>query len=332
MKKLFDKSNFSLSSFDKAQKRQSLVVSLLVIVSYVVSAFIVMDALYALADIVGCFVSSSPDVAIKDALRSIPLFLVFFMSVWTIVLFHATFRRTDETLWKKKVLRNSYTIIAFAAVTVIYVIVGLICGKYSSLVEGSPSAIYPLDTVLYSLVYAAIGVVSILYVTKYKDKYPYVVPTRSETVKKVRFVYCFALTFFLIISLFGFSGGVYSIFIYDFAHEYAFYGVGLVLAYLSSPIILGVWEFYYNELKEEKKKELLLPLSLISTGVSVVVTIIFFVSLAPDYDAPSNRGFGILPVAFAASVNIATLIVVFLPVIFSLVALVKGLILKFRKQ
>ena len=179
MKKLFDKSNFTLSSFDKAQKRQSLVVSLLVIVSYVVSAFIVMDALYAFADIVGCFVSSSPDVAIKDALRSIPLFLVFFMSVWTIVLFHATFRRTDETLWKKKVLRNSYTIIAFAAVTVIYVIVGLICGKYSSLVEGSPSAIYPLDTVLYSLVYAAIAVVSILYVTKYKDKYPYVVPTRS---------------------------------------------------------------------------------------------------------------------------------------------------------
>ena len=77
---------------------------------------------------------------------------------------------------------------------------------------------------------------------------------------------------------------------------------------------------------------MLLPLSLISTGVSVVVTIIYFVSLATDLDAPSNGGFGMLPVAFAASVNIATLIVVFLPVIFSLVALVKGLILKFRKQ
>ena len=148
MKKLFDKSNFSLSSFDKAQKRQSLIVSLLVIVSFVAAAFILMDALYAFADIVGCFVSSSPDVAIKDALRSMPLFLVFFMSVWTIVLFHVTFRKTDEQLWKRKLIRNSITIISFAVITVIYVIVGLIVGKYSSIVEGSPSAIYPLDIYL----------------------------------------------------------------------------------------------------------------------------------------------------------------------------------------
>ena len=103
MKKLLDKSNFTLSSFDKAQKRQSLVVSLLVIISFVAAAFILMDALYAFADIVGCFVSSSPDVAIKDALRSMPLFLVFFMSIWTIVLFHVTFRKTNEELWKKKI-------------------------------------------------------------------------------------------------------------------------------------------------------------------------------------------------------------------------------------
>ena len=331
MKKLFDKSNFSLSSFDKAQKRQSLIVSLLVIVSFVAAAFILMDALYAFADIVGCFVSSSPDVAIKDALRSMPLFLVFFMSVWTIVLFHVTFRKTDEQLWKRKLIRNSITIISFAVITVIYVIVGLIVGKYSSIVEGSPSAIYPLDMVLYSLIYAAIAVANIIYIKKYQDKYPYLVPTRSEIVKKVRIAYCIPLTIYLLIALFGLSGGLYSIFIYDFAHEYAFYGVGLVLAYLSSPIILGVWEFYYNELKEEKKKELLLPLSLISTGVSVVFAVIYFVSLGTNLDAPANAGFGMLPVAFAASVNIATLIVVFLPVIFSLVAVVKGIILKLKK-
>ena len=66
MKKLFDKSNFTLSSFDEKQKRQSLILSILVIVSFVIAAFVEMDALYAFSDIVGCFVSSSPDVAIKD--------------------------------------------------------------------------------------------------------------------------------------------------------------------------------------------------------------------------------------------------------------------------
>ena len=331
MKKLFDKSNFTLSSFDEKQKRQSLILSILVIVSFVIAAFVEMDALYAFSDIVGCFVSSSPDVAIKDALRSIPLFLSFFIAIWTIVLFHTSFRRTDEEKWRKKLVRNAYTLIGFGAANIIYVIVGLIIGKFYSLVEGAPSPLYPLDTVLYSLFVIALGVAHILYIKKYEAKYPFVVPVRSETVKKVRIVYCIPLVVYLLIALFGFSGGTYSIFIYDFAHEYAFYGVGVVLAYLSSPLILGVWEFYYNELKEEKKKELLLPLSLISTGVSVLFAAIYFISLATDLDAPANAGFGMLPVAFAASVNIATLIVVFLPVIFSLVAVVKGLLLKLKK-
>ena len=45
-------------------------------------------------------------------------------------------------------------------------------------------------------------------------------------------------------------------------------------------------------------------------------------------DAPSNAGFGMLPVAFAASVNIATMIVVFTPVIVAVTAFIKGLILR----
>ena len=331
MKKLFDKSNFTLSSFDEKQKRQSLILSILVIVSFVIASFVEMNALYAFSDIVGCFVSKSPDVAIKDTLRSIPLFLTFFMAIWIIVLFHTSFRRTDEVKWKKKLIRNAYTIICFGAANIIYVIVGLIAGKFYSIVEGAPSALYPLDSVLYSLFGIALGIAHILYVKKYEAKYPFVVPSRSETVKKVRTLYCIPLVVYLLIALFGFSGGVFSLFIYDFKHEYAFYGVGLVLAYLSSPLILGVWEFYYNELKEEKKKELLLPLSLISTGVSVLFAAIYFISLGTDLDAPANAGFGMLPVAFAASVNIATLIVVALPVFFSLVALVKGLLLKLKK-
>ena len=79
MKKLFDKTNFTLSSFDEKQKRQSLILSILVIVSFVIASFVEMNALYAFSDIVGCFVSKSPDVAVKDTLRSIPLFLTFFM-------------------------------------------------------------------------------------------------------------------------------------------------------------------------------------------------------------------------------------------------------------
>ena len=328
MKKYFDKENFSVSSFDKKQKTQSLVVSCLVILFFIVSAFTFFNMLYAFADAVGSIVSGSPDVAIKDLLRSIPLFLSFFMSLWTLLLLQAFFRKASDEKLHKSLFKDSICLIAFASINIIYVVVGLITGKYLSIVEGAPSLLFPLDSVLFSLLFICIGVLGILYPKKFEAKLPYVVPTRSEVQKKCRIVYCVFVTLWMLIALFGFAGGLYSIFIYDFAHEFAFYGVAVVLIYLLSPIQLGVWEFYFNELKEEKKKEVLLPLSLVSLGVSVLFIALYMISLSLGMDAPSNAGFGMFPVAFAASVNMATLLVVFTPLIVSLAALVKGLIIR----
>ena len=89
-----------------------------------------------------------------------------------------------------------------------------------------------------------------------------------------------------------------------------------------------MWELHYNCLKEEKKKEQLFPLAIIGLCISVATMVFYFVALGLNLDGPSNVGFGILPVAFAASVNIATLIVVFTPLIVSVVALIKGLLMR----
>ncbi len=250
------------------------------------------------------------------------------MTLWALLMLHATFRRTDEEKWLKSVFRKGVVVLSLAVVNIIYVIVGLIVGKYSSIVEGSPSPIYPLDSVIYSVVFIAIGVFAILYAKKLHTKLPYTVPVRGEIVKKARPVYCIFVTLWMLISLFGFAAGTLSIFIYDFQHEFAFYGVAVVLIYLLSPLMVGFWEFYYNELKEEKKKEMLLPLSLISLGVSVVLIALYFISLGTGLDAPSNAGFGMFPVGFAASVNIAMLVVVFTPLIVSVKMLINGLIIR----
>lgn len=325
MKKFFDKSNFIPSTFDANQKKQSLIVSILLIVFFVISAFSFLNALYAFADAVGSAVSGSMDVMVKDLLRSLPLILTFLMSLWTLFILQASFRNVHGRL-NKSLLKDSITVMSFGGINVIYIIVGLIVGKYSSLVEGSPTAIYPLDSLLISLAFIAIAVFVFLYVKKYTEKFPVVIPQRGEIVKKARGAYCTFLSFFLLIALFGLAAGIYSLFIYDFRHGYAFYGVATILVYLLSPIILGFWEFYYNELKEEKKKEFLFPLSIVSLGVSVVLVALYFVSLGTNMDAPSNAGFGMFPVAFAASVNIATMLVVAAPLIFSIVAFIKGLI------
>ena len=327
MKKFFDKDNFAVSSFDKAQRRQSLVVSILLIVFFFISSFTFFNALYAFADAVGSIVSGSADVMIKDLLRSIPLFLTFFMSLWTLLLLQASFRKVNDEKWRHSIFKDAICIIAFSGLNVLYILAGLITGQYISLVEGSPSPLFPLDALLFSLLFIAIGVCVIVYLKAGgEQKVPYLVPTRGEICKKARGCYCTFVTFWMLIALFGLSGGLFSIFIYDFAHEYPFYGIATILIYLLSPILLGFWEFYYNELKEEKKKEFLLPISLVSLGVSILFVALYFISLSTNMDAPSNAGFGMFPVTFAASVNIATLIVVLCPLIVSIVALIKGLI------
>ena len=247
------------------------------------------------------------------------------MSIWTILLLQASFRNIEERRLKSY-KKNAIALLVFAGVTIVHVLVMRIIGKYSSLVEGSPSPLYPLDSILYSLLFIAIGVFTLIYLNKLQEKLPYVAPSRGPIVTKARGLYCTFVTFWMLIALFTFAAFFLGLFIIDFQHGYQFYSVMLLIAYALSFLFMLVWEFYFNELKEEKKKEFLLPLSIVGLGLSVIVMILYFVSLGLNLDGPANIGFGILPVAFAASVNMATMIVVATPFIVSLVAFIKGLI------
>ena len=327
MKKFFDKDSFVLSTFDGKQKRQSLIVAIALIVFFVFSAFTFFNFMYAFADCIGSIVSGSADAALRDAGRSIPLFLSFFMSIWALLLVHGLFRNVSDDKRIKSLKKNAFALLGFAAVNLIAIIVMLIMGKFHSLVEGAPSPLYPLDSILYSLIYVALGVCVLLYVNKWQEKLPYVVPSRGPVVKKLRGLYCTFITFWMLIALYSFASFAVGLFILDFGH-YFFFSSAITLVYFVNCLYLVVWELYFNELKEEKRKELLLPLAIIGLVVAVITVAIYMIGLGTNMDAPSNAGFGVLPVAFAASVNIATLIVVFTPVIVSVVALIKGLIIR----
>ena len=326
MKKFFSKDNFILSAFDGKQKRQSLVISLALIVFFVFSGYTFLNAMYAFADCIGSIVCGSMDAALRDATRSLPLFLSCFMSIWAMLLLQASFRNVSDEKRIKSLKKNAIALLAFAFVNLVAIIVMLAMGKFHSLVEGSPSPLYPLDSILFSLIFVALGVFTLVYVFKLQEKLPFVVPQRGSIVKKARGLYCTFVSFWMLVAMFSFAGFTLGIFIYDFAHEFVFFGIALLLVYLVNVLFLGVWEFYYNELKDEKKKEFLLPLAIAGLIVSVISTVLYMVALGSGLDAPSNAGFGILPVAFTASVNIATLVVVFTPIIVSVTALIKALV------
>ena len=327
MKKFFSKENFILSSFNKGQKVQSLILALALIVFFVFASYTFMNTMYAFADCIGSIVCGSMDSALRDATRSLPLFLSTFMSIWALLLLHAAFRNVSDEKRNKSLKKNAIALLAFAGVNLIAIIVMLAIGKYHSLVEGSPSPLYPLDSILYSLIFVALGVFTLVYLARLQEKMPFVVPQRGTIVKKARGLYCTFMSFWMLIALFSFAAFSIGLFITDFGN-YFFYALALTLVYLVNALFLGFWEFYYNELKDEKKREFLLPLAICGLIVSVLVVIIYMVALGTNLDAPSNFGFGTLPVAFAASVNIATLIVVATPLIVSVVALIKGLLLR----
>ena len=313
MKKFFSKDNFVLSTFDKKQRLQSLIVSIALIVFFAFSAFTFFNAMYAFADCIGSIVSGSADAALRDAGRSIPLFLSCFMSIWALLLVHGLFRNVSDEKRIKSLKKNAIALLAFAFVNLVAIIVMLIMGKFHSLVEGAPSPFYPLDSILYSLIFVALGIFALLYASKLQEKLPY--------------LYCTFMSFWMLIALYSFASFAIGLFILDFGH-YFFFSFALTLVYFINCLFLVVWELYFNELKEEKKKEFLLPLAAVGLIVSIVVAAIYLIGLGTNLDAPSNAGFGVLPVAFAASVNIATLIIVFTPLIVSVVALIKGLIIR----
>ena len=326
MKKFFRKENFLLFTFNAYQKKQSFCIALALIVFFVFSAFTFFNALYAFADCIGSIVSGSMDAALRDAIRSLPLFISCFMSIWALLLFHGLFRNASDEKRVKSIKKNAIALLAFAAVNFVAIIIMLIVGKFHSLVEGSPSPLYPLDSILYSLIFVALGVFGLIYLNKLQEKLPYTVPSRGPVVKKARGLYCTFMSFWMLIAIFSFAACAIGLFIHDFANGYLFFSIALILVYFINFLFLAVWEFYYNELKEENKKVFLLPLAIVGLVISAIVAILYFVGLGANLDGPSNAGFGILPVAFAASVNIATLIVVFTPIIVSVVALIKGLL------
>ena len=334
MKKFFNKDNFIPSTFDKKTKIQSLLTSILLIVFFIFSSLTFFNMLYSFSDVLGSIVCGSMDVAIKDLLRMLPLYFSFFMSLWTVLLLQSLRKNKSEERRWKSAFKKAIVILSFAGANIVYVIIMRLVGKYVSLTEGSPSPFYPLDSILYSLLYVIIGVAIIFYIKKFKEKVPYTVPLRPITATKnkgIRFLYCFGVVIWTLVALFGLEGSFLTMVIYDFKHEYVFYGIATIFAYIISPILLLVWEFYFNEIKEEKRKEFFLPVSVVSMVFSTLFVVLYFVSLGSNLDAPSNAGFGMFPVTFAASINIFTLIVVFVPLIVSIIALIRGIIAKVKK-
>jgi hypothetical protein len=270
-------------------------------------------------------------VAIRDAIRSCPIFLTFFVTLSGLMTAHTFYRNESREILAKKVKKHALIGIIIGALIIDYTILLRIAGRYLSLVEGAPSRLYPLDAVIYAVIFIALGVFVLIYVKHDAQKQLFFGVSRAPVQSRGRGVRSFFRTFWLLVALYGFCGFFYSLFIVDFRHGYVFYSAATMLVSLMAFFTIAVWELFYNNLTAAARKKYTLPLALVSLAVSVVSTVIYFIALKGNLDGPSNVGFGLLPIAFSASVNFATLLVVAMPLIVSVAAVVKGLYRKHNK-
>ena len=316
---------------DRKQVKQNLVVTAAVTLFFILSAFTFMNFLYCLSDCVGSIVCASPDVALRDAIRSCPIFLSFFLSLSGLMTAHAFYRNESPGILRKKAKKHAVIGIVLGVIVIVYVIVMLITGRYLSIVEGAPSRFYPLDAVIYAAAFTALGIAVLVYLKKAGDG-RFVGPCRAPVWKKCRGLRSFFRTFWLLFGLYGFCRFFYSFFIVDFKNGYVPYSVAMMcvsfVAFVSPP----VWELFFNNMTEEKRKKATLPFGLVYLVLSVGAAVFYFITLKNNLDGPSNVGFGLLPIAFSASVNIATLLVVATPIIVSVTVVIKGIFRRIKAK
>ena len=310
-----------LNQTASVRKRQALGTVPALALFFVLSAFTFMNFLYCLSDCIGSIVCGSMDVAARDALRSIPIFLSFFLSLSGLMTACAFRWSKDPGTLRRSVQKHALITVVLGAFVPLYVIGMRLAGRYLSLTEGAPSRLYPLDALLYALLFLAFGVGVLRYV---KRALPPAAALQSPR-RKRRVVARVFRAIWLLLGLYGFCGFFFGLFILDFTVGYVPYSLAMLLVSLLAFASLVVWELFYRSLSEDSQKTITLPLSLVSLAVSLAADIAYFLALKHNLEGPSNVGFGILPVAVSASVNLATLLVVATPLIVSLTALVRGL-------
>jgi hypothetical protein len=328
MKELFKKENRILASCDKKTWNQSFTLSILIILLFATCAGYFFDFVYMMCDIIGSIISSSSDIALRDIVRSLPYLSSTIGCIFVLGNLHILFRNYNKDITCKRIFKHSITIIVFGTISALAPLIGLGTKVYSSLIEGSPTDLYPLDQMLTGLVLIVIGVLSVIITTKLKNEINLSLPTRGVENKKCRVIANIGKGIWLLVALFSFSATIYFFKSIDLSNGYVFYSIMLFILFILPWVYMMIYEFHYLELKEEVRKEHDFIIGLVGTIISLVSIILFFISLSLNIDGPSNVGFGLLPVDFTASINVFNIIYPLTIVTVPMVKLIQGIIYK----
>lgn len=297
--------------------------SILAIVLWVLGSFGIWEVVYELSHMVGAIVSGDPGYALGEFLRMLPMVLVVATFLFDGVFLHNAFVADNDKVRRDNWKKMGVFMFVMSALIVVYVLVGMITGRYFSIVEGNPTWLFPLDTVIFAVLFTGFGYWALK--RKPLENLKYGTRHYKGVVRGIGLFFCI-LSYF--ISTSAFAGFMYGIFIMDWSHGYLLFNFAMLLVFAVAFGNFAVYRFVYRKLPEGGKPSGLVKMSLISLGVALISIALYLAAVEAYPMAPNQNAFGLYPVDFTASVSVFPFILGANNILVPVCALIYGLIAK----
>lgn len=297
--------------FNFKKVKENRLYTILTVIFWVLGAWMLWEFVYELSHMIGAIVCRDAAYAIYELLRMLPMTLcmvaILFFNMFLLNAYIAKDIKARAGNWK---LISVFAMI-FGIAVIIYVIAGLISGRYISIVECFPTLLYPLDTILLAIIF----IIGSVWAWKYSGyqtsgseaatTLPFAVCRFNPVLRNIGRFFCF-ISF--LISICAFAATCYGPFILDWCHGYVLFNIVFWLIYFSAFFMYFCYRFIYCNKNNEDKPAFLKKYSLIFLAANIILMILYVIIVNNNVEAPAQNAFGLLPIDFTASANVFHLI------------------------
>ena len=163
MREFFARPNRLVFDLGDKGRRERFFYHIVFAVTFFAGAFLFWEFMYELWNMIGAAASGSPEKALEDFLRMLPLTLTGFTLIYIAIFTHNAYRAGSAASRRNKWKAGGIVTIVMGLVIAGYIITGLVRGEYASVVEGYLTPLFPLDVMIGAVLFIVFGFVSLNY-------------------------------------------------------------------------------------------------------------------------------------------------------------------------
>lgn len=330
----FLQENRIFKSMSHNAKRDYVILNILTSLVFVILAFALFETVYFICNILGSIVCRAPYQSLEELKRTLPLIVGCFAGIYVLAMLCKLTFGLEGTNKNKILFSTSIVMLVVGLFILIYFSIGLSNGLYVNPVGKNIAhkRIF-VSLIISCILYFLLGGASLIISLKYKG-FAGEIPYRSKNYKTfVKVLRGIATTGLVIGSGYSLSALIHATYTVDltnnidYSHNASFYVTCLIFVFLTCLLMVVTYYFIYLPLKEEHKLKFQFISSIIFTSVNIVIFVLYEVAHGLFPNAPIVSCYAILPIDFAATMNvfgkIYGIMILFPPIIALVIAIIK---------